>query len=208
MTLAEIREQAIKYALQRGVITDEADINYDSLDTDIISVNSAAIGKMMAMGMKINPSCRLIVPFEAEPELQEDWSRYTLIPVPLAINNEYAYAGSPDLGNNTVRIQYGVGNLSDPVTQLFPSVIRAYVNNGVMRINYPRVRAISLSFAPSDPRTVDVWNQDYDNLPTTEVIIGDVVNMLANGFTKYLRGVPVDRRSDNTDTLINANVPK
>lgn len=208
MTLAQIREQAIKYALQRGVITDEANINDDSLDTDIISLNSAAIGKMMMAGMKILPSCRLVVPFDAEPDLQENWGAYTLIPVPAAINNEYAYAGSPDLGNNTVRIQSGVGQLSDPVTQLFPSVIRAYVNNGLMRINYPNVRSISLSFSPSDPRLVDTWNQDYDNLPTTDAIIGDIVNMLANGFTKYLRGTPIDRRSDNTDTLVNANVPK
>lgn len=208
MRLDEIREQAIKYALQRGIITDEADINYDSLDTDIISANSREVGRMMLAGMKIQPSCRLVVPFETEPELQEDWGKYTLISVPAAINNEYAYAGSPDLGNNTVRIQSGVGQLSDPVTQLFPSVIRAYVNNGVMRINYPNVKKISLSFAPSDPRQVEVWNQDYDNLPSTDVILGDIVNILANGFTKYLRGIPADRRSDNTDTLVNANIPK
>ena len=77
-----------------------------------------------------------------------------------------------------------------------------------MRINHPNVKKISLSFAPSDPRQVEVWNQDYDNLPSTEVILGDIVNILANGFTKYLRGIPADRRSDNTDTLVNANIPK
>jgi hypothetical protein len=209
MTLPQIREQAIKYALARGIINDEADVNYDSLDTDICSVNAGLLAKVLAVNGRVPAQAKKIVRYQSDPAIQPNFSEYTIFQVHQAVNNQYSYAGSSSLQNNSVRIGNDISFIADPINLLFPKVIRAYVDSGILTVYTGNIKDISLSFIPTDIRTIPTYNIDIDEFPSTPEITLSIVETLVNGFTKYVIQKPAtDTRSDSVDTEKSINTPK
>jgi len=89
MLLAEIREEVVKYALAKGIITDENSLNYDALDTDII-VGRAAIGKdIISNRGKLGSQWFLTALIEFDQDIQENTTE-VIYNVPDAIGGVYS----------------------------------------------------------------------------------------------------------------------
>ena len=70
MLLAEIREEVVKYALAKGIVTDEDLLNYDALDNDILVARANIGANLMARRVKLSGMWYLTTLIEYDQEIQ------------------------------------------------------------------------------------------------------------------------------------------
>ncbi len=203
MLLAEIREEVVKYALAKGIITDENSLNYDALDTDII-VGRAAIGKdIISNRGKLGSQWFLTALIEFDQDIQENTTE-VIYNVPDAIGGVYSMLLGEDGTENGTIVQNATSYYS-VLTKQIPSRYRGFVENSVLRVNSPLPQNIRLKAAFVNPLKIVEWNEDYDNFPMDDGHIMDLITLLVNNFYKYVVQTPLDTKSDSAESNLTPN---
>jgi hypothetical protein len=200
MLLAEIRQKIIKYAMSRSVVTDENNINYGQLDSDIITSAAALKLNMILSNKPLSSSNYLTTTIEYDPQIQENPSKYRDYAVPLAVNGRYNYIGSPELNGN-ISVVNSVAEYSDTIKCQIPERVRAFIAyQGLLRITSGIVKDITINFVPINPKDCADWNENYDQFPLEEGMCMSVIETLGQAFYKYVMGQPIDTKSDSIET--------
>ena len=203
MLLAEIREEVVKYAMAKGIVTDEDLLNYDALD-NVILVARAIIGaNLMARRVKLSGMWYLTTLIEYDQEIQQN-AGVTIYEVPSAIGGAYSmFRGEDGCEGGTI-----VKNPSDyysNITKQIPKRVRAVIQNSIMEVNSSLTENIYLTAAFTNPSKIVEWNKDYDKFPMDDMYIADLILLLTNNFYKFVIQKPLDTKSDSAETTQTIN---
>lgn len=204
MLLAEIREQIIRYALAKGIVTDESSLNYEAIDTDIVSGYNSIGSDIIKRRGKLSSQWYLSTKVEYDKSIQPEPNKYTLYEVPNAINGIYAYFRGAD-GETGGRIVQSEAEYYSGITKHIPNSVRGFVSNGVMKVNTAMSRNIVLTAAFTDPRQLLDWNAEYDNFPMDNDSVLKLVDLLGVVLYKYVIETPLDTKTDSAESLKTLN---
>lgn len=200
MLLAEIRQQIVKYAMAKGIVTDEDQINYGQLDADIITGAAGLKSTILMANKPLSSVNYLTTTIDYDLSMQSNPSKYRDFVVPQAILGRYNYVGSDDLDGN-ISLVNSVAEYSDSIKCQIPKRVRAFIaSSGILRVMDAFPESIVLNFVPQNPMDCADFNPIYDNFPLDEGLTTVLINTLADSFYKYINGQPIDTKSDSVET--------
>ena len=201
--LAEIREQVIKYAASQGIVTDEDELNFDAIDTDIDAGRAVIAGKLISMRKPLSSAWFLSTTIDYDADIQPSPATKTIFQVPTAIAGIYSsFTGEDGDCNGTIvqtRTEY-----ESSITTRIPKKPRGYVENRILTVNR-KVGDIKLTAAFSRPKELLDFNVDVDNYPFDIQYMMDLQTMLADGFYKNIYKNAIDKKPDSANSLITPN---
>ncbi len=187
--------------MAKGIVTDEDQINYGQLDSDIIA-GAAGLKSTILMSSKPTLSSvnYLTTTIDYDISIQSNPSKYRDFQVPLAVLGRYNYVGSDDFDGN-ISLVNSVAEYSDSIKCQIPKRVRAFIaGQGILRIMDAFPESIVLNFIPQNPLDCQDFNPIYDNFPLDDGLTTVLIDTLANSFYKYINGQPIDTKSDSVET--------
>jgi hypothetical protein len=203
MLLAEIREEVIRYALAKGIVTDENSLNYDALDSDILVARNKLGEGIIASRGKLSSQWLQTTLLEVDPDIQDSEDE-TIFHVPQAIMGIYTMLRG-EKGDEAATIVKSVSEFYSGITKQIPAKFRGVVENGILRMNNPLCGNMKLSAAFVNPYEIPEWNVNYDNYPMQDGMVADLIILLTNNFYKYIINKPIDTKSDSAESTITPN---
>lgn len=204
MLLAEIREQIIRYALAKGIVTDESSLNYDAIDTDIISGYNTIGAQIIKSRGKLSSQWMLSTSVQYDRSIQPEPNKYTVYEVPNAINGIYSYFRGED-GETGGRIVQSEAEYYSGIIKHIPKAVRGFVSNGFLKVNTAMSRNVVLTAAFTDPRQLPDWNPEYDNFPMDNDSVLQLIEILGKVLYQYVANTPLDTKTDSAETLKTPN---
>jgi len=204
MLLAEIREQIIRYALGKGIVTDEQEVNYEALDKDIVVAYNKIGSTIIGARRKLSSAWYLSTRVDYDRDIQIAPNSYSMYLVPQAIGGIYAYFRGAD-GTTGGRIVQTEAEYRSGITNHIPQANRGYILNGVLMVNNPLSRNIALNAPFVNPLELPDFNAEYDNWPMDTDSVLDLISMLGQAFYQYVAQNPLDTKSDSTETTKTIN---
>jgi hypothetical protein len=203
MLLAEIREQVIKYAASQGIITDEDELNFDAIDTDIDTAREVIAGKLLSGRKPSTSAWYLSTTIDYDLDIQPSPATKTIFQVPMAIAGIYSsFTGDDGKCNGTIvqtRTEY-----ESSITTRIGKRFRGYVENRILTVNQ-KVGSIKLTAAFTRPKELIDFNVEVDNYPFDVQYMMDLQTMLADGFYKNIYKNAIDKKPDSANSLITPN---
>jgi hypothetical protein len=204
MLLAEIREEAIRYGLAKGIVTDENSINYQALDNQIIIGRANVIGKKYISNEKINSQCYRSSLIEYDVSIQDNPTQYIAYEVPRTINGQISVLSGENNQTN-IRVVANLAEGRDTIKNQIRRQTRALFDGERLLIYDLMSRNISISALWTDPRELVDFNEQYDQFPFPDMLIPDLVQVLYQTAWQFVKQKPIDTKSDSTETTITPN---
>jgi len=200
MLLAEIREQVIKYAASQGIVTDEDELNFDAIDTDIDTAREVIAGKGLSQRKTLSSAWYLSTTIDYDLDIQPSPATKTIFQVPMAIAGIYSsFTWEYGTCNGTI-IQTSTEHESSITTRIGKR-FRGYVENRILTVNR-KVGGIKLTAPFTSPQDLLDFNVDVDNYPFDVQYMMDLQTMLADGFYKNIYKSVIDKKPDSANSLI------
>lgn len=204
MLLAEYCDNAIRYGLSRGIVTDESIVNYGSLEAQIIYTREALAIKKLTAGEMFEPIWSLTHYADYNFSIQDNPSEESVYVIPPTIQGNISMI-TQEAGKGTISIVSNEAEFYDSISCQIPSRVMAFYQNGITKISSPSMGTIRVVANFSDPREVSNWNQEFDNFPFPDGFAIVLYELLYKTAWSNIQNKAIDTKPDSADTLITPN---
>lgn len=204
MLLAEICDNAIRYGLQQRIVTDESDVNYGSLEQQVIYGREALAIKKLEANDPFEPAWYSTHYASLNYSMQDNPATECVYIVPPTVGGNINML-TQENGTTNFSIVLNESEYYDTIQCQIPSRTMAFYQNSILKVNRPNLGTLRIVANFSDPREASNFNVDYDNFPMPDSYLPMLYEMLMETAFKFVDSKPVDTKPDSANTLTTPN---
>lgn len=196
MRIDEIKEAAIRYLLEKTIITDENDVN-DSETLERVHVSRAnVLTKLIVGGVRVSPNNfqEFILPYESDIQYSDD---YKVFNTPRFINGMIDYVGNSS-DNNKITIVTNISDIKDTISKRIPPKTRGVLIGNEFRVYNPNwMSGLNFYALLENPMDSGNYNADLDEYPLDASLMPALFEDMFKTYYQYVVGKKADKINDN-----------
>lgn len=196
------KEATIRYAAEKGIVTDEQNINDEEVNVRIITARSTILTDLCNDSNVGIISTANFSKFTVEyDESIQNSTKYTIYQVPQFINSRINYVGDSDFSCDSWR-QRNELTIRNSISSQIPNVQTPFTIMGnELRVYNPSVKCdIGIIGLLNNPLEAPTFNPDKDEFPMDNNLAGKLNEYMFKTYFQYISNKRLDKVSDNTET--------